>query len=329
MKKILSSLSLPEEVAAKFRDEFILEYPKEDIVLSPEVLIKKIVDADGYLGLMMNRDMIDAAEKLVIASSFGAGYDGFDYQYAGEKGIWVMNAPNATTEPTAELTITLLLCLSRRILNFNRFLKKRGACGGISYFVYPFDSAPAPTPVHGKTLGIVGFGKIGQAVAKKAKGLGMDIVYYDVYRLPAETEKELDVTYAPFETLLKTADYVTLHCMYTPENHHLMDAEQFGLMKPTAYFINAARGKLMNEKALVDALKQEKILGAAIDVFEQEPQITQELLEMENVVLTPHIGTSTHESRVKMAIDALSGIAAQLRGGESPTIVNREFYKAK
>jgi glyoxylate reductase len=240
-----------------------------------------------------------------------------------------MNAPNATTEPTAELTITLILCLARRIINFNAFLKNRARCGGISCFVYPFDSAPAPTPVHGKTLGIVGLGKIGKAVARKAKGLGMNIIYHDVRRLPTDIEEEAGVTYAPFTTLLKTADFITLHCMYTPGNHHMMDAEQFSMMKPSACFINAARGKLVNEKALAEVLKNRKIAGAALDVFEEEPQVTQELLEMENVLLTPHIGTSTHESRVYMAIEALDGIAAQLRGGESPTIVNREFYKAK
>ncbi|MGI6004326.1 MAG: NAD(P)-dependent oxidoreductase [Christensenellales bacterium] len=330
MKKILAGLHLPEEIVRRYSDEFIIEHPAaQPGRFSNEELAEKLSDASGYLGGFLNKELIDKAEKLEIACSFGAGYDGIDHKYAGEKGIWVMNAPHGTTEPTAELTITILLCLSRRILNFNRLLRKTGQVGGISAFVDAFDDAPSPTPVHGKTLGIVGFGKIGKAVGKKAKGLGMDVIYYDVFRAPEETEKELGVTFVSFEELLKTADYVTLHCMYTPENHHLMDAEQFKLMKPTAYFINAGRGGLMNEKALIDALNDKQILGAALDVFEFEPKVSPELFEMDSVLLTPHIGTGTYESRRSMAIEALDGITAQLKGGTSPTIVNREFFKAK
>jgi len=329
MKKILIGFTLPDEVADRYKDEFILDYPPAGTAFAPDELTEKLVGAEGYLGGLLNREMIDVAVKLEIASSFGAGYDGIDHEYAGEKGVWVMNIPHATTEPTAELAITLILCLSRRILNFNSFMKKRGAAGGISLFVEPFDSAPAPTVVHGKTLGVVGFGRIGKAVARRAEGLGLNVIYYDVVRAPADAEKELKAKYVAFDELLKIADYVTLHCLYTPENHHMMDAPQFKMMKPEAYFINAARGKLMNEQALVDALKAKEILGAAIDVFEFEPKVSNELLEMENVLITPHMGTSTYETRVAMATEAMEGIAAQLRGGESPTIVNREFYKAR
>ena len=328
MKKILSTVSLPDEVANRYKDNFILEYPKGGR-FTPEELSEKLSEADGYLGGPLNKDMIDKAVKLQIASSFGAGYDAIDHKYAGAKGIWVMNAPYATTEPTAELTIALLLCLSRRLLNSYMLMKSRGAVGGISPFADQFDSAPPPTPVHGKTIGVIGFGKIGKAVARKAKGLGMDVIYYDIYRTPETLEKELGVKYVSFDELLKTVDYVTLHCMYTPENHHMMGEAQFKMMKPTAYFINAARGKLMDEQALINALKTNAIRGAALDVYEYEPKVSAELFEMENVFLTPHVGTSTRESRINMAIEALDGIAAHLNGGESPTIVNREFYIAK
>jgi lactate dehydrogenase-like 2-hydroxyacid dehydrogenase len=330
MKKIVIGFNIPDEVANKYKDEFILDYPSPEAGrFTPEEMDSKLAEAHGLLNGLLNKEMADKAVNLEIACSFGAGYDGIDHKYAGEKGIWVMNAPHGTTEPTAELTITILLCLTRRIVNFSNFLKKQGQVGGISAFVDPFDSAPGPTPAHGKTLGIVGFGKIGKEVAKRARGLGMDVIYYDVYRSSEEIEKEMGVTYVSFEELLKTADYVTLHCLYTPENHHLMDAEQFKMMKPTAYFINAGRGGLMNEQALIDALNNKEILGAAIDVFEFEPKVTPALFEMENVLLTPHIGTSTYESRVNMATEALDGITAQLRGGTSPTIVNKEFFKAK
>ena len=328
MKKILSTVSLPDEVAKKYSDRFILDCPV-DGRFTREEFLEKLREADGFLGGPLTKDMIDIAAKLQIASSFGAGFDTIDHIYAGEKGILVMNAQYATTEPTAELTIALLLCLSRRLLNTYMLMKNRGGVGGISSFADQFDSAPPPTPAHGKTLGIVGFGKIGKAVAKKAMGLGMDVIYYDIYRSSETIEKEMGVKYVAFDELLKTADYVTLHCMYNPENHHMMGAAQFAMMKPSAYFINAARGKLMDEQALINALKNNAIRGAALDVYEFEPKVTAELFEMESVMLTPHIGTSTRESRIKMAIEALDGITAQLDGGESPTIVNREFYKAK
>ena len=329
MKKILITTPLPEEVADKYKDEFILDYPEQGKQFSKDELITKIKEAHGYLGGPLTREMIDNAYQLEIASSFGAGFEHLDYIYAGEKGIWVMNAPHATTEPTAELTMTILLCLSRRVPNFINFMRKRGECSGISTFVEPIDSAASPTVTYGKTLGIVGFGKIGKSVSKKAQAFGMNVIYYNTTRESESVEKEYNVRYVSFEELLKTADYVTLHCQYKPENHHLMDTAQFKIMKPTAYFINAGRGKLMNERALIEALKTKEILGAALDVFEFEPEITPELLELENVVLTPHIGTSAYESRVVMATEALDGIAAQLRGGKSPTIVNEKYYKAK
>ena len=329
MKKILSAGRLPDEVAAKYDKEFILIQPPEERRFNQEELTERLADVHGYLGGPLTKEMIDKAPLLEIASSNGAGYDLLDHIYAGEKGIWVMNAPHKTTKPTAELTITLMLCLSRRVFNFYNLTKKEGKCPGISPFVDAFDSAPAPTPVHDKVLGIVGFGKIGKEVAKRAQGLDMEVIYYDVYRAPEALEKELNVKYVSFEELLKTADYVTLHCLMSPENYHLMGAEQFKMMKPSAYFINCGRGKLMDEKALIEALKNNEIRGAALDVFEFEPEISPELFELESVVIAPHIGTATRESRVGMAIEAMDGITAQLKGGESPTIVNREYYKAK
>lgn len=326
MKKILINFTIPNEVAARYSNEFLLDYPKNGSFTNEE-LNQKLPEANGFFGLSLNKEMIDIAKKLEIASCFGAGYDAFEHKYAGEKGICIMNAPNATTEPTAELTVALLLCLSRRVLNLNNLIKKEGRCGGLSLFVSPFDGAPPPTPVHGKTLGIVGLGRIGQEVAKRATALNMNVIYYDSQRLNESDEKAQRVKYLPFNELLKTADYVTLHCAYTQENHHLMDKAQFALMKPTAYFINAGRGKLMNEEALISALESKSLMGAAIDVFEFEPQVSPRLFEMENVLLTPHVGTCTYETRVNMAIEALDGLTAHLKGGVSPSIVNKEFLQ--
>ncbi len=331
MKKILIAMNIPEEVAKRYSDKYELMYPDAATGrFSPEELSEKLKVANGYLGGLLNKDMIDGAPNLEIACSFGAGFDGIDHKYAGSKGIWVMNAPTGTTEPTAELTITILLCLTRRIFNFNKCIKTSLKCApGGGAFCDSFDGAPGATPAFGKTIGIVGFGKIGKAVARKAKGLGMDVIYYDVFRAPEALEKEMDVKYVSFEELLKTADYVTLHTFLSPETKGLMGAEQFKMMKPTAYFINAGRGGLMDEKALIAAIKNKEILGAALDVFEMEPEISPELIEMDEVVLTPHIGTSTRESRINMATEALDGIATLLSGGVPATIVNKDFFVAK
>jgi glyoxylate reductase len=328
MKKIVTSLNVPEEVLKKYNARCLIECRPLKYMsagMPPEALS----DADAFFGSVCTREMIDTAPKLEIISCMGAGYDKIDYQYAGSKGIWVMNAPYATTQPTAELTITLILCLSRRILNFNRLLNKTGKVGGYSPFIEPFDNAPSPTVIFGKTLGIIGLGKIGKAVALKARGLGMNIIYYDAVKAPGDIEAGLGARYVPLEELLKESDVVTLHTPYTDENHHLMDAGQFKLMKKTAYFINAARGKLMNERALAEAVKNREIAGAALDVFEMEPEVTKELFSMDEVLITPHIGTSTAESRRLMVCEALDGICTYFATGTSNTIVNREFYVPK
>ena len=331
MKKILIGMNIPEEVAAKYSDRYELIYPSAEVGrFSPDEMLGYLKEVHAFLGGPLRKDAIDIAENLVIASSFGAGYDAIDHIYAGSKGIWVMNAPTGTTEPTAELTITILLCLTRRIFNFNRYMNKNGKCmSGGGAFAGSFDNAPGATPAFGKTIGIVGFGKIGKAVARKAIGLGMTVQYYDVFRAPEALEEEMGVTYVSFEELLKTSDYVTLHTFLSPETKGMMGEEQFKMMKKDAYFINAARGPLMDEKALIEAIKNKEILGAALDVYELEPEVSPELFEMDEVVLTPHIGTSTRESRINMLIEALDNMGAQLDGGESPTLVNREYFVAK
>ena len=331
MKKILSEIHIPDEVAKHYSDRFHLVYPDEEPgKFSPEYISENLKDACGYIGNTLTAKMIDNAPKLEIASSSGAGFDGIDDRYAGSKGVWVMNAPSGTTEATAELTIAILLCVTRKIFNHYRFFKESGICnakGGL--YADAFDNAPRSMLVFGKTLGIIGFGKIGKAVAKKAIGIGMKVIYYDVLRASEELEKEIGVRYVSFDELLKTADCVTIHTILSPETKHIMGAKQFGMMKPDAYFINAGRGGLMDEKALISAIKNKKIAGAALDVFENEPGVSPELFDMDEVVIVPHIGTSIRECRVQMSTEALDGIAKQLSGGESPTIVNRKYYKAK
>jgi lactate dehydrogenase-like 2-hydroxyacid dehydrogenase len=326
MKKVLFPFVLPKEVKDAYKDKLEIISPEKG-PFSPTEMAKYLAEVNAIVAFT-NKQMIDSAPKLEFLCSFGAGYDSIDYVYAGEKGIPVSNAAHATTQPTAELTIAIMLCLSRRILNYNRFMKAQDKCAaGAGAFAPPIDNAQSATPVHGKVLGIVGLGKIGKAVAEKAKGLGMSVVYNDVFKASADVEKAYGVKYVKFEELLKMADYVTVHCPYAPETHHLMDEKAFGLMKPTAYFINAARGKVMDEKALIKAIKEKKIRGAALDVYEDEPIVNTELFEMDEVVLTPHIGTTTYESRCKMALEVLENCYKFFQTGNLDTIVNKQWLK--
>ena len=183
--------------------------------------------------------------------------------------------------------------------------------------------------LYGKTIGILGYGRIGQAMARRAKGIGMKVMYYDPFRKAAEVEAELDAKYASFEEVLKTADVVSCHMPYTPENHHIMNLEAFRMMKRTAYFVNAARGPIMCEADLVTALKTGLIKGAATDVFEKEPGVSAELAEIENVVITPHIGSNVLEARENMVHEALDGIVAVLNNSPCHNIVNRELLSSQ
>lgn len=325
MKKVLFPFVLPKEVKDAYKDKLEIISP-EKAPFSPAEMGQYLTEVNAIVAFT-NKQMIDSAPNLEFLCSFGAGYDSIDYVYAGEKGIPVSNAAFATTQPTAELTIAILLCLSRRVLNYNRFMKAQGKCTAGGPFAPPIDNAQSATPVFGKVLGIVGLGKIGKAVAERAKGLGMTAIYNDVARAITEVEKAYGVKYVKFDELLRTADYVTVHCPYAPETHHLMDDKAFSMMKPTAYFINAARGKVMDEKALIKALKEKKIRGAALDVYEDEPVVNNELFEMDEVVLTPHIGTTTYESRCNMAREVLDNCYKFFQTGNLDTIVNRPWLK--
>jgi len=180
--------------------------------------------------------------------------------------------------------------------------------------------------VYGKTLGIIGFGRIGRAVARRAKGFEMRVLYYDIERAPEEVERELNAQYVDLEALLKEADYISIHAPLTPETHHMIGERELKMMKPTAYLINTARGPIVDERALVRALKEGWIAGAALDVYENEPELTPGLAELPNVVLAPHIGSASAETRTKMAEMAVSNLLSVLKGERPENIVNPEVW---
>ncbi len=260
-------------------------------------------------------EIIDAAPKLKIIANYGTGYDNIDTEYATKKGIIVTNVPDPVVIPTAELTFGLILSLTRRICECDRKLRlpdglKLGLLENLG------------TDVHGKTLGIVGLGKIGQALARYALASEMPILYTQRHRLDIEIEKLLHATYVPFDKLLKQSDIISIHTPITAETYHLFSDKKFSMMKDTSFLINTSRGAVIDESALIRALQNKKIAGAGLDVFEHEPKIPRELLEMDNVVLTPHSGTATIDTRNAMSRRASSNVIRFFEGRQDIDRVN-------
>ncbi len=269
-------------------------------------LSKHVGDLDAIIirsATKVRKDMIDAAKNLKAIGRAGVGLDNVDVEYAKSKGIKVINTPGATSISVAELTIGLILAVMRKIAYADREMRKgswpKKKCKGIE--------------MYGKTLGIIGIGRIGREVAKRAKAFGMRIVYYDVYRPDENTEKELGLEYRDLDTLISEADVITLHVPLVPETKHLINAERISKMKDGAIIINAARGGIVDEDALYDALKSGKLYGAALDVYENEPLKESKLFELDNVVLTPHIGAQAKEGQTRAGLEVAKKIAEVLR----------------
>ena len=322
MKKVLVTQWLPESAKKDTPDGFeLIHPPKDNPIYTPEALRDAVSDADGVLTILtrMPKELIDAAGKLRAIGNFGVGFDNIDYMYAGSKGIFVVNTPNSVMHPTAEVAMGLIIAATRGLVRHDRALR---VAKRVTMEAFPEDD----TMLYGKMLGVVGFGRIGKAVARKAKGMGMRILYHDVIKADAEIEQELETSLCDLDTLLKTSDVVTMHCPYTPENHHLMNERAFSLMKPSAYFINSARGPVHDEKALAAALRTGGIKGAGLDVFEDEPEILPELFDLDNLIMVPHVGTSAFDVRVAICRESLGGIYACLSGDMPSNIVNLDYF---
>jgi glyoxylate reductase len=268
----------------------------------------------------VDSDVIAANPKLrMIASMTITPKDNIDVAAATARRIPITVIPALVTEATADVAFALLLAVGRRIVEGDRMVRA-GTFPGAQSMVLEGGA------VSGKTLGLVGIGKVGRAVARRARGFDMRLVYHDPRRLPEAEERELGLTWVPFERVFAEADFVSVHAPLSDQTRHLVSTREFALMKPTAYFLNTSRGPILDEKALVQALLEKRIAGAALDVFENEPRIEPELLTMPNVVLVPHIGSAVSELREQMAQVVVDNILAVIEGRRPPNCWNPEIY---
>jgi len=307
---------IPEPAIKMLEEKFTLKINPYNRALTHQEIIEGIQDAEALICLLtdnIDKEVISAAPKLKVISSYAVGYNNIDVEYATQLGIAVCNTPGVLTETTADLTWALILASCRRISESERFVRNGNFKGWEPMLMLGLD-------VYEKTLGIIGMGRIGQAVAKRATGFEMRIIYYNDSSLSQTLAFEArEVT---LKTLLQEADIITLHLPLTKETFHLISKEEFALMKESAVLINTSRGAVIEEKELIKALKTKRIFAAGLDVYENEPDIPQELLALENVVLLPHIGSASIETRTKMALLAAENAIAVMEGKEPPAKVN-------
>ena len=304
MKKVLITYRLKPEGLKELEGKYEITQPEEKSIFSKEEVIEMIPEFEVLIpnfSFYTDKDIIDNGTKLELISNYGVGYNNIDVDYATKKGVVVTNIPDSTREPTAELAFALLLGAARRIGYYDRKLRTPE---GVSWGVY----GDSGLPVYGKTLGIIGMGRIGQSLARRAVASGMNIIYHNRTRLTESIEKEYGAMYVSRDELLKSADFISLNAPSTHETRRMIGENELNMMKPTAIFINTARGDMVDEKALANALRDKKIWAAGLDVFENEPHILPELLELDDVLLAPHAGTKTLEDRIKMSIEMCRNI---------------------
>ena len=262
----------------------------------------------------------DASPRLRMVANMAVGFNNIDVEAATRLGIAISNTPGVLSDTTADLAFALLMATARRIPEAERYLRA-GKYTGWGPLLF------CGAEVHHSTLGLIGAGRIGKLVAKRARGFDMKVLYYDVYRMSPEDEQEYHLTYLPMDDVLQQSDFISVHTPYMPSTHHLISDREFSLMKPTAILINTARGPIVDEKALVRALQNNTIAGAGLDVFENEPAVEPELVTMENVVILPHIASASLKTRTLMATMASDNIVAHFHGERPPNILNPEVLK--
>ena len=324
--RVLVTRRIPDEGLAPIRQASTLDLWEDELPPPRDELLRRVAGIDGLLALLTDRvddELLDAAgPSLRVVSNYAVGFDNVDVPACTRRGIPVGNTPGVLTETTADLAWTLLMSAARRIPEADRYVREgRWRTWGPLTLLGP--------DVHGATIGIVGFGRIGQAVARRASGFGMRVHYHDVERLPEAVEAATGATYLALEELLATSDFVSLHVNLTDDTRHLIDARALASMRPTAVLVNTSRGPVVDTDALTDALREGTIWAAALDVTDPEPlPADHPLVGMDNCLVVPHIASASPGTRGKMASMAAANLLAGLRGERLPTPVNPEVYAA-
>jgi glyoxylate reductase len=297
-----------------------------ELAIPRDELLKAMAGKAGAITLLtelVDDELLDAAgPQLSVVANYAVGFDNIDLEACTRHGVLATNTPGVLTETTADTAWALLMAAARRVPEGDRFLRSNT----------PWIWGPMMMlgqDVHGKTLGIVGFGRIGQSLARRAKGFGMRVLFHDAYPPPQEVVEEHGAESRDLDGLLAESDFVSLHVNLTPETRHLIDAEALRTMKPTAVLVNTSRGPVIDEAALADALERGEIFGAGLDVFEREPEVHPKLLELDNAVVIPHLGSATVETRDAMGLLAAENLFAALEGRRPPTLLNPEAWEQR
>lgn len=315
--KVLVTRKILQEAEEYLKKHTEIEIGAEDRKITKEEIKEKIKDKVGLLSLLIDeidKEVIDSASSLKIIANCAVGYDNIDINYAKKKGILVTNTPGVLTETTADFAWALIFAVARKIPQAEKFTRAKKFKGWeLDLFL--------GKEITGKRLGIVGMGRIGKAVALRAQAFRMEIFYTDPHRLSLEDEKKYRASCLPLDELLATSDIITIHASFNLQTHHLISKEKIKLMKREAILINAARGPIVDEKALAEALEEGQIWGAGLDVYEKEPEIYEKLFSLDNVILLPHVGSATYETRLKMATMAARNLVQGLRGEKPDNLV--------
>ena len=323
--KILLARAIFPEALAKLEESFEVRSNQVDQILTPGELQKELASVVG--ALVTGSERIDAAalaqaKNLKVVANISVGYNNFDVPAMTAAGVMATNTPHVLTDTTADFGFALLMATARRITESEHWVRNG------HWDQWSIVNNPLGMDLHHSTIGIIGMGRIGQGIAKRALGFGMKVIYYNRSRLPEAEENACGASYVSKEALLKTADHVILVLPYTAENHHTIGAKEIALMKPTATLVNIARGGIVDDLALAQALKENKIFAAGLDVFEGEPNINPELLKLSNIVLAPHIASATEKTRRAMVDLAVENLRAALTDQEPPNLINTELFES-
>lgn len=322
--RILIARKVFPEVLNRLQGDFDVDEHDEDAPLSPAQLAARLADKVGAITMLSDR--IDApvlaqAPHLKVVCNVAVGYNNFDVPAMTAAGVMATNTPGVLNDTTADTAWSLILSSGRRVVGADRWVRE-GQWQG-----WKFQDAWLGQDIHHATLGILGMGRIGQAVARRALGFDMQVIYHNRTRMEPDQEKACNARWVSKEELLKQSDFLVTLLPYSPQTHHAIGAAELAVMKPSAHLINIARGGVVDDQALIEALKAKRIAGAGLDVFENEPALNPGFLGLDNVTLTPHIGSSTRQTRLAMAMLAADNLIAALSGQRPPSLINPEVFK--